>query len=377
MAISRDEVVHVARLARLALTEEELDRFAGQLDAILEAVGKVAELDLVGRRADLAPARRSSNVWAEDEPRPSCRSRRRSPTRPTARTAPSACPPGEPSRARTMFHSRHTVRHRHVRRASGYGVWRGPGDPLGAVRGGARVIDTLRLTAEEATGLARARARSSAPSSTAPTCDAIAERDPELHAYLCTVEEPEGEGVPIALKDVISTRRASRRPPASKILEGYKPVFDATVAARCKAAGLPLLGKTNMDEFAMGSSTENSAYGPTRNPWDPSRVPGGSSGGSTAAVAAGPRPVGARLRHRRLDQAARRALRRRRPAADLRHRLALRDRRLRLQPRPGRPDREDRRATARSSTGSSPAATRSTRPPSSCRSRSSSRRPRT
>jgi len=150
------------------------------------------------------------------------------------------------------------------------------------------MIDTLRLTAEEAMGLIERGEVSSVELHRAYS-EAIAERDPELHAYLSTVEEAEGDGVPIALKDVISTRGVETTA-ASKILAGYRPVFDATVAARCKDAGLPLLGKTNLDEFAMGSSTENSAYGPTRNPWDPGRVPGGSSGGSTAAVAAGLAP---------------------------------------------------------------------------------------
>jgi len=150
------------------------------------------------------------------------------------------------------------------------------------------VIDTLRLTAEEAAGLIE-RGEASAAELHEAYLEAIAVRDGELHCYLTTVEEAEGAGVPIALKDVISTKGVETTA-GSKILEGYRPVFDSTVAARCKEAGLPLIGKTNLDEFAMGSSTENSAYGPTHNPWDPERVPGGSSGGSAAAVAAGLAP---------------------------------------------------------------------------------------
>jgi aspartyl-tRNA(Asn)/glutamyl-tRNA(Gln) amidotransferase subunit A len=92
-------------------------------------------------------------------------------------------------------------------------------------------------------------------------------------------------GVPLALKDVFT---ATDMPTTcgSKILQGWTSPYDATVTARLRAAGIPILGKTNMDEFAMGSSTENSAYGPTRNPWDTERVPGGSGGGSAAALAA-------------------------------------------------------------------------------------------
>jgi aspartyl-tRNA(Asn)/glutamyl-tRNA(Gln) amidotransferase subunit A len=150
------------------------------------------------------------------------------------------------------------------------------------------MIDTLRLTAEEAMGLLE-RKEVSAAELHAAYLDAVAERDGELHCYLRTVDEADGDGVPIALKDVISTKGIETTA-ASKILAGYVPVFDSTVAARCKAAGLPLIGKTNTDEFAMGSSTENSAYGPSRNPWDPERVPGGSGGGSAAAVSAGLAP---------------------------------------------------------------------------------------
>jgi len=150
------------------------------------------------------------------------------------------------------------------------------------------MIDTLRLTAEEATTLLE-RGEVSAQELHAAYLAAIEDRNEELHAYLTVVTESEGDGVPIAFKDVISTRGVETTA-GSKVLAGYRPVFDATVAARCREASLPLLGKTNLDEFAMGSSTENSAFGPSKNPWNPERVPGGSSGGSAAAVAAGMAP---------------------------------------------------------------------------------------
>jgi aspartyl-tRNA(Asn)/glutamyl-tRNA(Gln) amidotransferase subunit A len=149
-------------------------------------------------------------------------------------------------------------------------------------------IDTLTLTAEAAHDLVRNREVSGRELWDAYIA-AIDERDPELHAYLTLADDPGGDGIPIAVKDVIGTK-GLRTTAGSKILESYVPVYDATVVERCREHGLRILGKTNTDEFAMGSSTENSAFGPSHNPWDPSKVPGGSGGGSAAAVSGGLAP---------------------------------------------------------------------------------------
>jgi aspartyl-tRNA(Asn)/glutamyl-tRNA(Gln) amidotransferase subunit A len=169
--------------------------------------------------------------------------------------------------------------------------------------------DLTRLTAAQIAG-AVADGQVSAVEVTRAHLDRIAAVDPDVHAFLHVAPElavaaaaavdrkraagePLGPlaGVPLALKDVLTTADMPTTC-GSKILEGWRPPYDATVTQRLRDGGVILLGKTNMDEFAMGSSTENSAYGVSHNPWDLSRIPGGSSGGSSAAVAAYEAPLG-------------------------------------------------------------------------------------
>jgi len=169
------------------------------------------------------------------------------------------------------------------------------------------VSELIRLTAAELADKLTAGEVSSREA-TQVHLDRIAAVDTDVHAFLHVNDgalaaadaidsaRAAGEqlhplaGVPLAIKDVLVTADQPTTS-GSKILEGYMSPYDATVVARSRAAGLVPLGKTNMDEFAMGSSTEHSAYGPTRNPWDLDRIPGGSGGGSAAAVAAFEAPL--------------------------------------------------------------------------------------
>ncbi|MGC4805235.1 Asp-tRNA(Asn)/Glu-tRNA(Gln) amidotransferase subunit GatA [Micromonospora sp. DT233] len=170
------------------------------------------------------------------------------------------------------------------------------------------MTDLTKLTAVEIAALV-AGGEASAVEVTRAHLDRIAAVEERVHAFLHVdtdgalaaaraIDERRaaGEelgplaGVPVAVKDVLTTKGVPTTV-GSKILEGWRPPYDSTIVQRLRAAGTIMLGKTNMDEFAMGSSTEYSAYGPTRNPWDTDRIPGGSGGGSSAALAAYEAPL--------------------------------------------------------------------------------------
>ena len=286
-----------------------------QLSAILEAVSKVSELDL----SDVPP---TSHPLGSRTPGPRTSRALAQPRRRSSRTRPTV--------TRTTSGRRRHERtpERAPRRPPADGAWRARGDAVSAG------VDTLRLSAEEARSLLD-RGELSPRELWDAYRAAIEARDAELHAFLTLVDEPAGDGVPIALKDVITTK-GIRTTAGSKILEQLRAGLRRD-GRRPLQGGRPAAARQDEHRRVRdGLLDRELRLRPDAEPVGPDARPRrlGRRLGRRGRRRA--RPLGARLRHRRLGQAPLRLLRQRRAPPDLRHRLPLRDRRLRLEPRPGR-----------------------------------------